>query len=91
MKYQIQYRGNWAGSSSSRWKPAIAGTLNSTGTSDEEASTFATFESAQDVLENVVLVELGSEQDADGIDGATDGDPRDGSPEFQIVPIEVAS
>lgn len=80
MKYQIQYRGNWAGSSSSRWKPAIAGTLNSTGTSDDVASTFESMDAAYDVLENVVCVEL------DALDAA--GEFEDSSPEFRIIAVD---
>ena len=54
VNYQIQVRGSWADGDSNEWRPAIAGTLNQTGLSDEEASTFATCREASDVLDELV-------------------------------------
>lgn len=40
MRYMIQVRGEWGGATSSAWRPAITGTINQTGRSDIDASTF---------------------------------------------------
>lgn len=45
-KYRVEVRGTWAGESSTVWRPAISGTLNQTGKSDLEASTFPSYEFA---------------------------------------------
>lgn len=72
--YRIEVRGEWAGSVSSDWRPAISGTLNQTGESDEEASTCDTHDEAQATLENVCLVELPEGEDN-----------RFNAPQFRIV------
>lgn len=56
MAYQVQVICNeWAGGLQSGWRPAIAGALNQTGLSDEEASTFDTEEEARAVLADLVI------------------------------------
>lgn len=45
--YRVEVRGEWAGAADDgRWRPLCSGTLNQTGKSDEEASTFDTREEA---------------------------------------------
>ena len=51
MPYQIQVRGQWAGAIGSRWRPAVAGTMNQTTLSDSEASLFDTHDAAQSALD----------------------------------------
>lgn len=64
MKYRIEINTQeWAGKLSRRpWRPAIAGTLNQTGMTDEEASTYDTLTEAE-VDVPVVREQLG---DAEG-------------------------
>lgn len=48
MKYKLEVRSNeWAGILRNGWRPAIAGTLNQTGLSDNEASTYPTLADAE--------------------------------------------
>ena len=51
MLYRVEVSGAWCDHSSQEWVPAVTGTLNGTGMTDEEASTFDTREQAQSVLE----------------------------------------
>lgn len=50
MKARIEVRGEWAGEVGSSWRPACAGTVNQTGQTDAEASTFDTVEEAKETL-----------------------------------------
>lgn len=75
MSFQIQVRGEWAGAVGG-WRPAVAGTVNQTGLSDEEASTCATHDEAQATLDRAILPLLDSDPD--------DGAPRRNAPEFRI-------
>lgn len=52
-KYVVQVRGTFGGSIGG-WRPGITGSLNQTGTSDEEASTFDASEHADDAFEMIV-------------------------------------
>ena len=64
--YRIMVKAReWAGRSASGWVPAISGTLNQTGKSDEEASTFDTYAEALDVADTLVDPELRGERDAE--------------------------
>lgn len=45
-QFQIMVRGEWAGDVSPGWKPGIAGTLNQSSLSDDEASCFDSREQA---------------------------------------------
>jgi hypothetical protein len=45
-QYQIMVRGEWAGDITPGWKPGIAGTLNQSTLSDDEASCFETRDEA---------------------------------------------
>jgi hypothetical protein len=47
--FQVQVRGVFGGTSDG-WRPAITGTLNQTGLSDAEASTFESYGAAQEAL-----------------------------------------
>jgi hypothetical protein len=76
--YLLQVTGEWAGEVGG-WRPAIAGTVNQTGLTDEEASTFRTHEEASLALENACLPQLTSDPH--------DGDPRDNAPRFRIVEV----
>lgn len=64
MPYQIQFTGSFGGQSTLAWRPAVTGTLNQTGKSDDYASTFLTHEEADDVLERVVRPEVRGGEDA---------------------------
>lgn len=59
MAYQIQVRGEWAGSVGG-WRPAVSGSVNQTGLSDEHASTFASEIEAEAAL--VALVREGAHE-----------------------------
>lgn len=69
--------GEWAGSPLGwQWKPAVAGTLNSSGESDEASSTFESYDEAADFERNFVWPEL---------PGGWDGeDPRNDGYEIRI-------
>jgi hypothetical protein len=79
MAFQIQVTGEWAGVVGG-WRPAISGTVNQTGESDDDASTFASHDEAQTTLDRVCLPLLTSDP--------ADGDPRDNAPRFRIVQVE---
>ena len=79
MSYQIQVRGEWGGSVGG-WRPAITGTLNQTGQSDDYASTEDTHEAAQATLDGAILPLLTSDP--------ADGDPRANAPRFRIVEVQ---
>lgn len=57
MAYQVQVRGEFGGATGG-WRPAITGTLNQTGASDEAASTFAD-EPDADSAASLVLDSIG--------------------------------
>lgn len=42
MAIKIEVRGDWGGAVASGWRPAVTGTLNTSGESDDHASTFET-------------------------------------------------
>jgi hypothetical protein len=69
----LQVRGEWAGDVTPGWRPAVAGTLNQTGQSDEQASTFSSIEEAEATL-GVVKAEVGIPKE-----------PAAGVPEFRIA------
>lgn len=80
-RYVIEVKGNWGGASGS-WRPAVTGTLNQTGRSDEEASTFDTHEAAKAILDNVILPEAGPSDDS--------VTPGGNSPQFAIREVAAS-
>lgn len=57
MSYRVEVRGTFGGATGG-WRPAITGTLNQTGKSDAEASTFQTEGDAEDAC-GLARAELG--------------------------------
>lgn len=64
MAFQIQYRGEWGGALASDWAPAVTGTVNQTGESNESASTFE----SRDVAEAFLDDELRPQADPDRVE-----------------------
>lgn len=52
--YVIQFWGTWGGQVATDWRPAVTGTLNQTGRSDLDASTFETWGAAVAVLDDII-------------------------------------
>lgn len=78
MSFQIQFRGEFGGMSTLAWRPAVTGTLNQTNEGDEVASTFASREEAERVLDEVVRPEVRGAGDAIDLGQVT----------FRVVEVE---
>lgn len=71
--HMIQVRGEWASDTTPGWRPAVAGPLNQTEKSDEEASTFSSLDAAEAML-GILKMEVGLPDE-----------PAAGLPEFRIT------
>ena len=79
MGFQVQVKGEWAGSWFGNWAPAVCGTLNQSSLSDTEASTSETREQAEAALDFLTSEHVATDP--------VDGDPRDSAPQFRIVEV----
>lgn len=84
MAYQVQVRGEFAGSVGG-WRAAIRGTLNQTGHSDEVASVATSNDGAQELVE-LVVGEGAREEDVRVVRGTLAGVKADG---FTVATGEV--
>jgi hypothetical protein len=96
-QYQVQVYGEWgdkpAGHSFTnynRWRPAITGKLNTTGKSDEWASTFEKREDAQATLDGILRYECVSTTTAKSVMKAKTNKPdtRECAPKFRVTEVD---
>ena len=62
-RYRVEVRGEWAGGLGG-WRPAVSGTLNQTGMSDADASTFEDSDEADEGAETI-RAELDADREDD--------------------------